>query len=703
MSKLRNRFGVIIAAGFAWLAATSSGLYAEPQEVISSGPVGPATLELIGRGARLAPGATTDVFAHEGYAYLGTFNAPCGDGTGANGSGIRIFHSGAASFNKPEVAVIPSPEGSRANDVKVAAMNSGDILVHSNERCLGGPGGVELYNVDNPLQPVHLASLPIKDRNRWLLTRDKSEIRVDQKEKKNPNKNELSGPEDVTVHNNFLFSRDGRDYLAVMANSRFGNFQLFDISDPRNPVLVGTWGAEELVLVDNGKSGKQKDPENVAGKKANTALQDLAKKLDSGSNGYLHDITISADGSKAYLSNWDSGLVLLDISDVSDPKLIGVGRHTLQPDGTIVSHAAWPSADGSVVVETAEDFFIKPEGSNPVVLTTPFSVRYAPTGNGNQFEIEEIPFEYDEDLGTDLQMGLDTYVEVPFAAGFPFVGELKDAVFVNSSGNITLNRGVVDYTSSIEEFRNVEQRIAPFWGDIDPRGGRVLVKELADRLVVTYENIPYYSDGTPETTTTVQVVLYSSGVVEMHYKEIDTDIQGDGANLVMGISAAIQDSALVTVEDYLAGLPQDVVLGTFAVLYTNVFEASNWGNVRIWDFSDPSAPVLASTFDTVCSGLPYSAGCDYNKQTYSVHNVIVEGDLAYFSWYGNGVLVVDVSEPSSPVEIARYDNRDAAWESQNGGGQDYWGIYKIPGQPEIYASDRNGGLYILQLNLNDGN
>ena len=50
---------------------------------------------------------------------------------------------------------------SQSYDVKAAGMNSGDILVHSNESCGGGPGGFEIYNVDDPEDPVHQASAPI--------------------------------------------------------------------------------------------------------------------------------------------------------------------------------------------------------------------------------------------------------------------------------------------------------------------------------------------------------------------------------------------------------------------------------------------------------------------------------------------------------------------------------------------------------------
>ncbi|UCE31952.1 MAG: hypothetical protein JSW68_03180, partial [Burkholderiales bacterium] len=98
---------------------------------------------------------------------------------------------------------------------------------------------------------------------------------------------------------------------------------------------------------------------------------------------------------------------------------------------------------------------------------------------------------------------------------------------------------------------------------------------------------------------------------------------------------------------------------------------------------------LASSFDTVCSATVIDPSCD-PLGTYSVHNVVVEtlGNQvkAYISWYDDGVLVLDVTDPYNPVEIARY----------TAPGEDYWGIYKVPNIPWIYGSDRNGGLVIFK-------
>ena len=66
--------------------------------------------------------------------------------------------------------------------------------------------------------------------------------------------------------------------------------------------------------------------------------------------------------------------------------------------------------------------------------------------------------------------------------------------------------------------------------------------------------------------------------------------------------------------------------------------------------------------------------------------------LAYIAWYNDGMLVLDITDPYNPVEIARYLGTTEA-----GVLNDFWGVYKIQDEPWIYASDRNGGLYIFQL------
>lgn len=143
-------------------------------------------------------------------------------------------------------------------------------------------------------------------------------------------------------------------------------------------------------------------------------------------------------------------------------------------------------------------------------------------------------------------------------------------------------------------------------------------------------------------------------------------------------------------------------LGAAAVVIANNAESTPWSGVRIWDYSDPANPVLASTFYTECAAAATPVpGCD-PAGTYSVHNVIVERQgnrtLAYLSWYSDGMVVLDVTDPYAPVEVARFFDDTATFRGANGGApHDYWGVYKVPGSPFLYGSDRNGGLDVFKL------
>jgi hypothetical protein len=573
-------------------------------EIVSEGPSGKVTKNLVvaGRGERLLPGGTTDVWAHEGYAYIGTFNTPCGTGAGFGsgelvddllGPGIAVFD--VRNNNNPEyVGSIPSVAGSRTNDVKVATMNAGTILAHTNEPCDGGPGGFELYNVDDPLAPEHLASVQTDDINELL--------------------RESFGFADFGVHNTWLFTQGSKDYVAAVVESEFGNFQIFDITDPTSPMLVGAWGAESLF-----------DPAVnwFTTTDFNQILLADAYLFDgfgSSQNRFLHDVTVSEDGTKAYLANWDAGLVLLDISDPTSPEFVSQAINPSAGDGEVNSHQAWPTSDGTVVVETEEDFSAWVESNPPGNLTF---------GEGSP----ETP--------------------LPGTAVSTDVGDDFEA---NQTGNV----GTVD--------------------------GDSLVVESGPLAGNTYPAIELAGDQ-PKFSITGPI----SGKIVYIGRACDGDPLLNAGEFVDGGIAVVRRGACTFREKNFNAAD----IGADAIVIANNNENSPWGGIRIWDYADETNPKLASTFDTVCSAASEPIDdCD-ERGTYSVHNVVVEGDKVYVSWYSDGVLVLDISDPYNPVEVARYNETGPEFETENGGIQDVWGIYKVPDSPSIYASDRNGGLYVL--------
>ncbi|WP_165367443.1 LVIVD repeat-containing protein, partial [Phytoactinopolyspora endophytica] len=558
--------------------------------------------------------ATTDVWAHGRFAYTGTFNSPCG---GEPEAGIWVWD--VRNKNRPSFAgIIESEPGSRSNDVKVATMNSGDILVHTNETCgEGGLGGFEVYNADDPRNPVHLATVRIDEPNEVLRTE--------------------FGAVNRGVHNLFLFTQGTRDYvaLATHGNAWFGSTQIYEITDPANPQFVSAWGPELLceedfcsddpynetdpdVLVDHINWWVLGDPEGPTPGFGSSTIRSV------------HDITVTDDGNLMYAAGWDAGLVLLDISDPANPEVVSIA---LDPengslDGEVNSHSMWPSEDGTIVVEGEEDF------AAWVTVQPPGSLTF---GEG------------------------DPAAPLPGTAVSTSAG---DDIEASQTGNA----GTVDADS-------LEVTSGPLAGSTYP------AVELAG-------DQPKFDDVGPVSGDIVWIGRACDGD-----EVLNADAIADG-----GIAVVRRGECPFRDKNFNA----DAAGADAVVIANHLTDDTPWGGLRIWDYSDPENPELASTFDTECSASPTPIPeCD-PLGTYSVHNVIVETNddgrvKAYVSWYWDGMFVLDVTDPGSPTQTARYfDNSEEFLESNGGNPHDFWGVDKIPDQPWIYGSDRNGGLYVFQ-------
>lgn len=102
--------------------------------------------------------------------------------------------------------------------------------------------------------------------------------------------------------------------LVYLANTLFSpDLEVVDITDPRAPRMVAAYD----LGVDIAKSP--------------------ADLLESGS-GYLHSISVSDDGTRAYMSTWDYGLYVADTSSLANPSpAAGVGA--VRPLGLPVAYA----------------------------------------------------------------------------------------------------------------------------------------------------------------------------------------------------------------------------------------------------------------------------------------------------------------------------------------------------------------------------
>ncbi|HEX2028170.1 MAG TPA: PA domain-containing protein, partial [Nitriliruptorales bacterium] len=261
------------------------------------------------------------------------------DPTRPQRSGVKVVD--ATDPQQPRlVATLGTVPGAQNNDVKVLAVDTGaftgHLLVHSLEPC-GVEGllaqvdavddvprpqtGFQLYDVSEPTAPRMLSAY---------------------------------NNGGIGTHNLFPFARPdlGGAFVAAVFNEAplvqqqlvegdlRGEVQFVDVSDPNAPQLVSSW---ELADAEGQGGG---------------AVADLCvRRGEHIGSCYLHDVWVSDDGRTAYLSFWDAGLILLDISDVANPTLIG----HVQPGGTDNegnTHAAVPFRLGrrQLVIVGDEDF-----------------------------------------------------------------------------------------------------------------------------------------------------------------------------------------------------------------------------------------------------------------------------------------------------------------------------------------------------------
>lgn len=109
------------------------------------------------------------------------------------------------------------------------------------------------------------------------------------------------------------------------------------------------------------------------------------------------------------------------------------------------------------------------------------------------------------------------------------------------------------------------------------------------------------------------------------------------------------------------------------------------GHLHIYDITNKTAPVEIATWSS--------------DPVASIHNVFVKGNFLYIAYYGEGFRVLDIKNPSNPIEVAFYDTYPGA--TQPGHSSVFhgaWGVYPFFPSGKIAVSDMNTGLYVFTVN-----
>lgn len=271
----------------------------------AAGQTEPPSLTQVGHLDLSSEGYTANVRALGNFAYVGSWG-----GSRCPAHGVRIVDLSDPA--NPQLAAIAARyPGTSAEDIVPLRVETpwfrGDLLAVGIQRCLSGrgPGGLALWDVTDPRNPTELQFLPT---------------------------GAVRG-----VHELDLVVRDGR-VLALLAvpdseRSGGGDFWLVDVSDPRNPTRLSTWGVRESLGLSDGVG-------------CDRALLD-------------HSAIAGAGGTLAYLSYWDAGAIVLDISDPAAPRLVS---RMVDPTSEGAIHSVADAGNGLLLVTEEYDVFDRPSG-----------------------------------------------------------------------------------------------------------------------------------------------------------------------------------------------------------------------------------------------------------------------------------------------------------------------------------------------------
>ncbi|HYX77541.1 MAG TPA: hypothetical protein VE757_10230 [Gaiellaceae bacterium] len=251
-------------------------------------------------------GYSADVVGERHYAYL---SSRAGEND-CPAQGVRVYD--LATPRRPRhVATFGRIPGTWTEKTIVRRVHTagfdGVLAATSVQACTNGFGGFVLYDVTSPAKPKLLAQVRTEPRGSheiWLAT---------------------------ARGHAWVYTAEAATEFAAAPGS-FG-FHIFDVSDPRAPTEVGGWSACRDL---HECSPLQTDPAND-------------RRV------LVHSVITNAAATRAYLSYWSLGTVILDISDPARPRYLG---RTARGQGN--AHSAWLFPGEKMLIETHETLHGRP-------------------------------------------------------------------------------------------------------------------------------------------------------------------------------------------------------------------------------------------------------------------------------------------------------------------------------------------------------
>jgi hypothetical protein len=565
----------------------------------SPAPLVASNFELLGH-ANLGGGTPNgDVwfYDHGGsvgkFAYVGTWSAQC------TGQGAKIVDVNDPTKPKWE-GFVGARKNSSNEDVVVRRIGTRDVLGIGVQACgPGGSDGLALFDVTDPRHPSELSFLPTG----------------------------------TGVHELDLVVRPDGKALALLATpfSEFvdqyfgtsfgGEFRIVEVTNPAAPTPLADWGiiSDSTLLIQGGND------------EVSSSFQGLPGFFAAH---YAHSVRGADNGSTAYVSYWDGGILKFDISNPASPIYIG---RTIYPRGS--------SGDGHSM--------------------TPYQVGATRYILQNDEDFQSLP----DVLVTSSAPGAGTYegIQQPWAPGLLTDGGQTITGTVHDAGE---GCQASDYADAA--------------GDV----------ALADTVDPFYEGvIPGWP--TPPCTIGQQALLASAAGATAFVSNLispdDAYVLDPGLDRKAFSGLTIPVFQIADIDDI-----ADAIRATPSVdTMTITSEEPSWGYLRVFRENGTSEWQQVGTFTGAPHAFgehPTPPG------SWSIHNTEVLGNRAYSAWYSNGIVALDLSNPASPLLRGQFvpDTSNRHANSLGTGPAEVWGVAIDPATGIVYASDMRTGLWIVR-------
>jgi len=280
-------------------------------------------------------GFNADVWAHEGYAYIGHWGFADWAGRETGRFCPEYPNNGIAvvSPQGTRVSTLQNPAGTSAEDVVVFTAKYGtyagrDIAVAGIQYCggsrfdAGADRGLMLWDVTNPRVPVQVGYLKTA-----CCTRGVHEFEVAHR---------------ADLGRTFAYASvptsrypDSTSPTGYRDRNGDGDFRLIDITNPAAPFQASDWGIQDAGGPFSAGQG-----------------------CDADTN-YGHGAEPSEDGKLAFIAYWDSGYIRLDLSNPAAPVYTGRTVYPAAADGD--AHSSQYD-EGRKLLFTADEDFCKSSG-----------------------------------------------------------------------------------------------------------------------------------------------------------------------------------------------------------------------------------------------------------------------------------------------------------------------------------------------------